>query len=183
MKTKAIVIARLTIEYRSTRREAIEIHADSTFHAFYKWYHYTGKIKKTLASTLNRNFSGSPVPASAGLVYVESLVRKSWKAQQDPVIKATIKIYKKRLYKKFLTCGPDQLGKGLPVDLLHNIPHDKDFSNARKVTAGELARVEYRRNRNPYTVGWKSKPLSQAAAPDPQIITPAKSESKVEESS
>lgn len=161
---KPSVIARLSIEYKSGRREAIEIQAGATFHAFYSCYLYTSKRKKVIQSTQNRNYHNNPAYASAGLVGVEKIVRSSWKAQQDPVTSTSIKIYKKRLYKKMLTCAPDQLGSGLALASIQNIPHDKDFSSQRRATPGELLRIEARHKRKPFASVFSTRqPLSKPA--------------------
>lgn len=109
MKTN--VVARMTVIRSVGVRTIIEVHADATFSAFYRYYTQDGRkySTKRLVRTANRNF---------GL--------ESWRAvnQTKPglemlafrfiamphVISVKIRIIRKREYRRLLTATPDGLG-------------------------------------------------------------------------
>lgn len=156
MKPKTTPIARLTITYQSGRREAVEIHADSSFHAFYHWYLYTSKVKKTLISTRSRTWYGQiSYTSQAGLPDVLIAVGKSFRTHKDPITSSKIVIYKKRLYKKFMSLPADELPGGLP-----KVVH-MDDRRINKITHEDRIRVEYLRKRQGYVMGWSKTPQPQ----------------------
>lgn len=114
------IVARLTVEFSSGKREAFEIYTNASFEKFYHLYVFTSLRKKSPKSipTQNRNYSQALRPTFhlTGLEGMLALISDSFRVKADPIKSSKIVIYKKRLYTKLLTMAPDTLpGGGLPI--------------------------------------------------------------------
>lgn len=109
MASKAI--ARLTIEREVGVRTIVEVHADATFSMFYHFYTQDGRRRSTKRQirTANRNeglrawFGAHRM--TPGLDVIAEQFRR-----MPHVKKTTVRIIRKRTYRKALEAAPDELG-------------------------------------------------------------------------
>lgn len=106
------IVARLNIQYKDGTREAVEIHKDSTFSAFYFLYTYISARKKTalMMPSRSRTYHGALPAQELGLAGVLELIKASYRCRTNPVISSAIRVYQKRVYKAMLNMAPDELG-------------------------------------------------------------------------
>ena len=127
---KPVLVARLTVSRKDGKRTIVEIQADATFHHFYTFYTQDGarRSTKTLLRTANRNAYLPTVNAhlhKPGLDVIERQL-KTLLATTNPVTKVTLRIIKRRAYKKLLMASPDALG----LSRVHtaDLSHRKGFA-------------------------------------------------------
>lgn len=113
--TKNSVIARLTVIRENGWRTIVEIHADATFMAFYRYYRQFGNKRSTkeFVRSSSRIEFLSVINAhlhKPGLDVIEKRLL-SFGAESNPVISSKIRIIRKRLYRKMLSARPDELGQ------------------------------------------------------------------------
>jgi hypothetical protein len=108
---KKIVLARLTVEREVGVKTIIEVHADATFQTFYHYYTQDGRRRgtKRLVRKANRNEGLYPWHQAyrmrPGLDVIAAHFR-----QMPHVAKVTVRIIRKRAYRKVLEAAPDALG-------------------------------------------------------------------------
>lgn len=114
-ESKKIVVARLTIIRANKIKTIVEIHADASFHSFYRFFRQHGNRRSTkeLIRTASRNEGVSLI----GFHYqqpvgLESIAKRleMYSSQSNPVTSTRIRIIKKRVYRKLLSARPDELG-------------------------------------------------------------------------
>jgi len=108
------VIARLTVTRANGWRTIVEIHADATFHGFYRYYRQFGNKRSTkeFVRSASRIEFLSFINAhlqQPGLDVIEKRL-KAFGVESNPVIASKLRIIKKRLYRKMLNARPDELG-------------------------------------------------------------------------
>lgn len=105
------VVARLTVTRQSGLRTIVEIRSSATFSDFYRFYRQQGARRSTkeLLRTSWRNEGIAFGIDRPGLDQIASRLQ-AFGAQRDPVTKTTLRIIKRRVYRRLLTCTPDQLG-------------------------------------------------------------------------
>lgn len=133
--SKSKVVARLTMTKRSGKKTIVEVHEDAGWSTFYSWYEQDGRRRKVFLRHSDRNNCGNPYRQEPGLEQVaarqeeifNNLARHPnpkhaafWSMQQ--IIESRIKVFKKWLYQKLLTCAPDELPCGLVKDLSADRP-------------------------------------------------------------
>ena len=107
--TKSPIVARLTAIRTVGVKTIIEIHADATFSNFYKWYvQGNRRSTKTFIRTANRNESLPYINAHLHTPGLEAV--KSRLESMKQFTSVSIRIYRKRDYRKLITAAPDQLG-------------------------------------------------------------------------
>jgi hypothetical protein len=113
MNTKS-VIARLTVIRKNGMRTIVEVSTGATFSRFYRFYRQHGAKRSTkeFVRTASRN-EGLPVVNShlykPGLDVIEQRLR-SFGVPSNPVTRVTLRIIKRRAYKRLLSARPDELG-------------------------------------------------------------------------
>ncbi len=111
---KIQVIARLTVTRANGWRTIVEVCADASFHKFYAFYRQQGAMRSTkqLIRTANRNEGLPAVNAHLYRPGLDVIARRleAYGAQDNPVSRTTLRIIKKRLYRKLISCMPDELG-------------------------------------------------------------------------
>lgn len=133
--SKSKIAARLTMTKRSGRKTIMEVHEDAGWSTFYSWYEQDGRRKKVFLRHSDRNNCGNPYRQEPGLEQVaakqkeifDNLARHPnpkhaafWAMQQ--IVEIRIKVFKKRLYRKLLTCAPDELPGRMVKDLSADRP-------------------------------------------------------------
>jgi len=105
---KPVVIARLTITRANGKRTIVEIHQGATFHSFFHYYIQEGNRRSTKKHlrTAARNEGGL---RTSGLEAI-ALRLSVYQNQSNPVTGTTIRILRKRDYRKLLNARPDELG-------------------------------------------------------------------------
>lgn len=119
---KPIVVARLTITRAVGCRTIIEVCEDATFNAFYRIHTQDGNRRSTkrLVRTSNRNEGiSSWMPAHRMTPGLELLAAR-WTSHPG-VTAVTVRILRKRAYKRLISASPDVLGltKTAPFILRH----------------------------------------------------------------
>jgi hypothetical protein len=90
------------------------VHADATFHNFYKFYRQHGARRSTkeLIRVASRN-EGLPLINSLahkpGLELIKARL-EAYGAPSNPVVKSSMRIIRKRVYRKLINMRPDELG-------------------------------------------------------------------------
>jgi len=112
--SKPVVVARLTVSRADGKRTIVEVREGASFHKFYTFFVQDGarRSTKTLLRTASRNEYLPAVNAhrhQPGLDVIEKQLRGIL-AQSNPVVKTTLRIIKKRAYRKLLNASPDALG-------------------------------------------------------------------------
>jgi hypothetical protein len=100
---------------RTVTSTIVEVWKDATFHSFYHYFHQDGARRSTkrLIRTASRNEGVSWMRfeqlSPAGLETIAQ--RLEFYAQQsNPVVKKTLRIIKRRTYRRLISVSPDQLG-------------------------------------------------------------------------
>ena len=106
---KARVIARLTVTRANGDRTIVAVYENATFGKFFHFFVQKGNrrsAKKHLRSSWRNE---GIVPGAIGL---EGIAWKLAKVQSEanPVTDSKIKVFRKRIYTRLLSCSPDQLG-------------------------------------------------------------------------
>jgi hypothetical protein len=99
------IVARLSI-VSADGTSFYEIYDNSSFYRFYKFYFAKRGTRKRREGEFHRNRN-----EAKSLEELRDRLIKRWKGA--PVLSSKITIYRKKLYKKFLTCPPDELPGGL----------------------------------------------------------------------
>jgi hypothetical protein len=99
------IVARLSI-VTADGTSFYEIHDNSTFYRFYKFYFAKRGTRKRREGEFHRNRN-----EAKSLEELQAHLIKRWKGAT--VLSSKITIYRKKLYKKFLTCPTDELPGGL----------------------------------------------------------------------
>ena len=144
----ANVVAKLTVTFNDRTTWVIEIHTDATYHDFYHLYHLTfgadtklAKIPFTLP-TKNRNYNIRWAQNfEPGLSFVLTEIKRT---RPGEVLRGDISIYNKQLYQHLITCGPDELGKGLTIDV---VPNKSRFAYISSQTDAERQEINIRGER------------------------------------
>lgn len=106
MTSSKNVVAKMTIRKNNKLTAKVEIHSNAGHGDFYHWYVKSGRTWSEVR-TSNRNDGQNWTHLPNGL---EVLTKRFTRGEQ-----IKIKIGKKRLYKKFLSCRIDQLPGYRPV--------------------------------------------------------------------
>lgn len=109
---KPAVVARLTVQRANGVRLIVEVDESSTFNAFYRIYTQIGARRSTKQFLHNqsRGMGLSPIGYhQAGLESVLASIEK-YADPANPITKKTIRILKRKLYKRLIQARPDQLG-------------------------------------------------------------------------
>ncbi len=110
---KSSVVARLTVTRADGRKTIVEIHADASFHQFFRYFRQQGlrRSTKELIRVANRN-EGIPVPGARAKPGLELILKRleAYQGESNPIITKRLRIIKKRAYKKLLSARPDELG-------------------------------------------------------------------------
>ena len=164
----ANIVAKLTVTFNDRTTWVIEIHTDATYHDFYHLYHLTfgadaklAKIPFTLPAK-NRNYNTRWAQNfEPGLSFVLTEIKRT---RPGEVLRGDISIYNKQLYQHLITCGPDELGKGLTIDV---VPNKSRFAYISSQTDAERQEINirgersesYRRlmERRARRMGWKQE--------------------------
>ena len=114
MTSKPNVIARLTVARRDGHRTIVEVREGATFSRFYRFFQQQGlrRSTKRFIRSASRNESLPVVNAhlyKPGLDVIAKKLEMLFQ-QSNPVTRVTLRIIKKRLYKKLITASPDELG-------------------------------------------------------------------------
>jgi hypothetical protein len=162
---KKNLVARLTMTKRSGIQLVVEVHVDAGWSTFYHWYEVDGKVKRFIRNS-DRNNGCNPELETPGLEQVaEQVIRNFDKLAAHPVTKhamlwrmhqivdTQVRIYKKRLYKRLITCSPDQLPGGIV-----RLP-DRNWTNAIQPASEIRIMDEYRKmkERRSKLFGWKKE--------------------------
>lgn len=111
---KPAILARLTIERKNGARILVEIQSDATFIEFYRLYRQDGRKRSTkaLIRTASRNEGLQVINAHLHEPGLEKVAVKLSMFQQEsnPVVRQTLRIIRKRAYRKLLHMAPDALG-------------------------------------------------------------------------
>ncbi len=104
-------VARLTVTREIGNVMIIEVHETASFHTFYWIYSQIGKRRSTkrLVRTANRNEGLKPWYAAYRMQPGLEVLAESWK-QQPGVKTVTLRILRKRIYKKLIQSPADALG-------------------------------------------------------------------------
>lgn len=150
------VVARLTVNRANGWKTIIEVHADATFNSFYRYFRQFGNRRSTKEPirVSNRNDSLKSVNAHLQTPGLEAISKKiiassavfllrSSSGEMNPVVSIKLRIIQKRLYRKLITCRPDELGlskltrcdlNGKPITAAR-IPAFMIVSNTNSVSA------------------------------------------------
>lgn len=107
MAANKTLVARLTLKHADGFKMLIELHTDAGFNQFYRCYRQDGRKRKVFTRFDVRQYG---IGEARDLDVMAAMRMKTNPQLSGPVIK----IYKKREYKRLLTCAPDQLTGGLP---------------------------------------------------------------------
>ena len=117
------VVARLTVRRALGCRTIIEVHEDATFSSFYRVFTQEGNRRSTKRAirTGSRNEGLPPYQAHRTTPGLERLADR-WR-QHPGVTAVTVRIIKRRAYKRLITAGPDELGltKMSPLPIYHPV--------------------------------------------------------------
>lgn len=106
------VVARLTVYRASGIRMIVEVHSDSTFNSFFRYFTQVGARRSTKRFLRNASRNeGLPKLGyyQPGLESVAAQIEK-YADPNNPIIKKTIRIMQRRTYRKMIAVSPDQLG-------------------------------------------------------------------------
>jgi hypothetical protein len=108
---KPIVVARLTVTRAVGCKTIIEVCADATFNAFYRFHTQQGNRRSTkrLVRTANRNEGLQPYFQAYRMTPGLEKLAEFWRTQPG-VTTVTVRIIKRRAYKQLITARPDVLG-------------------------------------------------------------------------
>jgi hypothetical protein len=132
MGAQNTLVARLTLTKRDGSKLIVEVHTDAGFHNFYRWHTQQGRKRKVLVRTSNRNdglerYDQMTKPGLSEIVKrmqatdrnnaAFSKIHRPAHMLNQPAVNsitsAVLKVYKKRLYAKLLSCPPTELNDGL----------------------------------------------------------------------
>lgn len=108
---KPTVIARLTVRRANHRRTIVEIHADASFHSFYRFYVQEGNRRSTKQPLRTASRNEGLFLGNCGLGAIEEKLH-IYQSRSNPIVSSTLRIFKKRAYKHLLKVSPDQIGVG-----------------------------------------------------------------------
>lgn len=106
--SKPVVVARLTLTRADGWKTIIEVEAGSTFHSFFKYYKQfrNKRSTKTFLRAANRNNDGNRTARLEDIAGKLAVIP----GMTNPVVKTTIRILRKRDYRRLLNASPDELG-------------------------------------------------------------------------
>lgn len=108
---KSKVLARLTIEREVGVKTIIEVHADATFSRFYHFYTQDGRRRSTKKHIRQANRNEGLHPWYAAYRAEPGLEVFAKRFRQMPnVKKVSLRIIRRRDYRKALEAAPDELG-------------------------------------------------------------------------
>jgi hypothetical protein len=124
---KPVVVARLTITRQNGWRTIVEVHSDATFATFYRFFRqFEGKRsskEQIRAAHRNEGVQLSVFAQAAQKPGLELIAQRleACGAPSNPVVKKTLRIIKRRAYRKLINARPDELGltKTAPFKLRH----------------------------------------------------------------
>lgn len=104
-------VARLTVVREVGETMIVEVSEDATFTAFYRIYSQQGKRRSTkrLVRTASRNEGLRPWYAAYRMQPGLEVLAENWR-KQPGVKKVTLRIIRKRIYKRLIHAAPDVLG-------------------------------------------------------------------------
>lgn len=127
---KQKVVARMTITFKGSAKSMIvEVHDNSTFSDFYRFYSQVGRKRKQLMRTANRNEGITPHHTASRVKPGLEVLAERMPTYMKNINSVHIKVFKKRVYNRMLNCAPDQLG-ALPKNDLR-IAHWSDVVRGR----------------------------------------------------
>lgn len=110
----SIVVARMTAIRSNNNKLIIEVYADATYSSFYHFHSQEGNRRstKTQVRVANRNAGLPRVNVHLYEPGLEVLRTELLGADKidSAFVSVKVRIIKKRLYKKLITCAPDVLG-------------------------------------------------------------------------
>ena len=137
-KARAVVVAKLVATKIDGSQIIVEVHQDSSWHDFYHWYTKAGTSrKKTFVRTSSRIADIQPPHMAARLKHGLHLILIRLNARKD-IKEIFIKVIKKKLYRKMVSCSPND--KVLGGQNSNRAPGVNPFDLPRRHGAG-LARV------------------------------------------
>jgi hypothetical protein len=105
---KPVVLARLTLTRANGRRTIVEVHEGATWSAFFHYFSQDGKKRrtKTQIRSAGRTDGGRLNPS------LENVASKLavYQSMSNPVVRSTIRIFRKARYQQLLNARPDELG-------------------------------------------------------------------------
>ena len=108
------ILARLTVTREDDSKVIVEVHANATFHAFYRFYTQQGRRRSTkkLTRCASRNEGLHPVNAHLQVPGLEILALRFMHNRfgNSPIANVKIKYFSKKGYRKLIKASPDQLG-------------------------------------------------------------------------
>lgn len=110
-RVKPAVVARLTVTRTLGAKTIIEVCADATFNSFYRFFTQQGNRRSTkrLVRTANRNEGLRPYFQAYRMTPGLEKLAEFWK-QHPGVTTVTVRIIRRRAYKRLITARPDELG-------------------------------------------------------------------------
>jgi hypothetical protein len=108
---KPIVVARLTATRAVGCKTIIEVCEDATFNSFYRFFTQQGNRRSTkkLVRTANRNEGLRPYFQAYRMTPGLEKLAEFWR-NHPGVTAVTVRIIKRRAYKRLITARPDELG-------------------------------------------------------------------------
>ena len=108
---KPVVVARLTVTRAVGCKTIIEVCEDATFSNFYRFHTQQGNRRSTkrLVRTANRNEGLLPFHQAYRMTPGLERLADRW-SKQPGVTAVTVRIVKRRAYRRLITTTPDQLG-------------------------------------------------------------------------
>jgi hypothetical protein len=105
------VVARLTVTRAVGCKTIIEVYTDATFNSFYRFFTQQGNRRSTkqLVRTANRNEGLLPFHQAYRMTPGLEHLADRW-SKQPGVTAVTVRIIKRRAYKRLIQAAPDQLG-------------------------------------------------------------------------
>jgi len=120
-----MVLARLTIVREDGSRIIVEVHADATFSAFYRFFTQQGRKRSTrkFLRSASRNEGLQPSNAHLQVPGLEMLMYRFVHNKFGSPVKSTqIRFFSKKAYRKLLHMAPDQLGQSTVKALFDKLP-------------------------------------------------------------
>lgn len=109
MNSKTLV-GRLTVKRAVGSTTIIEVHTDATFTAFYRYFLQDGRRTSTRRAIRTTSRNDGLIPYAAHRMTPGLEILAAFWASQPHVANVSVKILKKRLYKKLINARPDELG-------------------------------------------------------------------------
>lgn len=110
--SKNTLVARLTIRWEVGVDTLIEVHSLATFHAFYHFFSQQGRKTSTRKFVRTASRNEGILSYSAHLRPGLEMLALQW-ARLPHVKSVSVRIYKKRLYKKLIEANPSALGMSI----------------------------------------------------------------------